>query len=1111
MERRKSKRIGLAVVLTVAWGLGVGVEGAHGADIAVTDSNILSGLSPLNWICRSNVLGATVCGASLDVQFTGTSNVTVRVDTTRLGALSKTTGYPVLAWTINNGPLQIHQLLSNETTLALAAGVANPVLSLYVNGMEPAAPRWTGDLPSNSVALTAFTVDGGGATAPVALSGKVWLNIGDSIMSGDSAGSAEGSGYPSTWAPVGAGRASYGYRLARYYGCQDARIAYGGYNWMGGGFAPALTNLIDWTSEQYSRLTEGLLKPAPAVALINLGENGAPAASNVVTALLKVRSRLGPDPKLIVMVPVSGKGRTNLVAAFNTYIASNSDSRAYFVDPGSNTFMLADSQHPTALGHYDIFRSVLPLFTNILGETSVDYRGEWGNDTASALWNASDTNWSGGVWKEGRTAFLGATGVTGMTVQGTRMIGGLVVSAPGYSLGGGTLALASDPTEFAIGSDLAIGSAISGYYVLYKTGPGVLTLSGANLHAGTVVEEGVLRIGGGGALGPATASLMLRGGLLDLNGYAVTNGAFTMTCATNSALVIGQGGSLFVTNLLVNGQGGISNAVVNLLGGALQIASARASVLTLDHAVVTNVGQGVILAGPNKKAGSLTMTGGARLSSSGTSIVGHSIPDCSALIKGTQTVWNPGGASLYCGYQSARARLTITDGAVVSNLSLCIVGNSGASSNTLVVSNGGKLQMKGDNDLSLGWQAGDHSNTLTVEGANADTGALATVDLKGRKLLIGKTAGGTNNVLNLNADGVLTNVATILLGDPTSKLNLNGGILAAGLIGGLGTNYLGAGGVTFNNGAGNTVVSNAIANLGSGGGILAKAGSGILTLMGECRFNGSLRVAAGTVALTNTAAISAGITNVTILPGATVTVPGPFTNACNLVIGVATSAVPGRLAVSGAVQLGGALVLDCAAYSPSTGDCFTVLTAASISGTFSTLALPGLGAGLDWQTDYQSTAVVVRVTGVVPRLTNDTFAAWVRNNTSYLGSLTNRLDDPGNLGVPNLARYVFGGSATSGPQVARLLPSLDATSAWFRIQFQCNRQATDVTWFVEDTAGMGGTNEWSCILSNIMGGGWAGPMPYRETPTTNGVGWIDVADTNAGAPARFIRARVSAP
>ncbi len=60
--------------------------------------------------------------------------------------------------------------------------------------------------------------------------------------------------------------------------------------------------------------------------------------------------------------------------------------------------------------------------------------------------------------------------------------------------------------------------------LLTKAGPGQLVLgnAGNSFTGGTVVGGGILTLGAAGALGPATNSLLIAGGSLDLNGQAAS-------------------------------------------------------------------------------------------------------------------------------------------------------------------------------------------------------------------------------------------------------------------------------------------------------------------------------------------------------------------------------------------------------------------------------------------------------------------------------------------------------------------------------------------------------------------------------------------------------------
>jgi lysophospholipase L1-like esterase len=327
--------------------------------IPVTDPTLRSGLSPYNWVCQEDSLHASVAGASLSISFTGTSQVALKVDTSPLKKFPAAR-YPILAWTVNGGPLKSQQLAVGDTSILLTSRVENPKIDLYIKGMSPFENRWTGDVPENSVRITGVEVDDKVVPVPIKMPQKIWLNIGDSIMSGDGAALAASQVRPSNnaWAAATEARASYGFLLARHFGYRESRIAHGGYNWAGGmAGVPALSKLIDQKTSTVSRLTDGLLTPPPNVVIVNLGENGVPKDSDVIGSLKHLRSRIGKEAKIILMLPASGKGSTEISRALSQYQSESKDQQSFLIDLGKIQFETADGQHPTAKGHQTIFEA----------------------------------------------------------------------------------------------------------------------------------------------------------------------------------------------------------------------------------------------------------------------------------------------------------------------------------------------------------------------------------------------------------------------------------------------------------------------------------------------------------------------------------------------------------------------------------------------------------------------------------------------------------------------------------------------------------------------------------------------------------------------------------
>ena len=115
-----------------------------GAVIPVTDANFVDSLTLNDWAVKSDSVNSTVCGASFTLGFNGTQNVALQVDSSRLNGVTASR-YPIIAWTVNGGPLQSHQLLAGETSVTLASGVSNPIIDFYIRGMSPFEDRYTGE------------------------------------------------------------------------------------------------------------------------------------------------------------------------------------------------------------------------------------------------------------------------------------------------------------------------------------------------------------------------------------------------------------------------------------------------------------------------------------------------------------------------------------------------------------------------------------------------------------------------------------------------------------------------------------------------------------------------------------------------------------------------------------------------------------------------------------------------------------------------------------------------------------------------------------------------------------------------------------------------------
>ena len=206
---------------------------------------------------------------------------------------------------------------------------------------------------------------------------------------------------------------------------------------------------------------------------------------------------------------------------------------------------------------------------------------------------------------------------------------------------------------------------------------------------------------------------------------------------------------------------------------------------------------------------------------------------------------------------------------------------------------------------------------------------------------------GSSGTMNLLAGGTLT-VSEVNVGHAgSSTFNFNGGKLVASqsdatFMQGLTSAYVQSGGATIDT-AGNTIAINQALQDGGGGG-LTKVGNGTLNLNGVNTYTGTTTVSAGTLGGNGTiagpvvvsagATLSPGASIGTLTLGSTLNLAGTSTT----VIEVNKTAMTSDL-VTGATSItfGGTLVLKNLSGTLQPNDTFTVFSAGSFTGSFSSV------------------------------------------------------------------------------------------------------------------------------------------------------------------------------
>ncbi|MET3650680.1 autotransporter-associated beta strand repeat-containing protein [Dyella japonica] len=427
------------------------------------------------------------------------------------------------------------------------------------------------------------------------------------------------------------------------------------------------------------------------------------------------------------------------------------------------------------------------------------------------------------------------TDQAGVAVTGTT--GTLIFQAGNASLVG-TYNVAGGLVFNVTGTALVAG-VISGSGGLTQAGTGTTVLAANNTYSGlTAINAGTLQVGNGGTAGSLGTGSVTNSAKLAFNlSGAITVG--NLIGGTGSLTQGGTGTTILAANNTYSGGTTISAGALQVGNGGTTGSLGSGSVID-NAALLVNVGSTATISNLISGTGNLTQMGAG------------------TLILATNNTYSGGttinaGTTLQVGNGGATGNLGT--GAVADNGNL-IFNTTGTTTITPVISGSGNLSQVGTGTTVL-TSNNTYSGSTTINAGTLQVGNSGTTGSLGTA---GTVTDNANLIFNL---GGTTTINTVIAG--TGNLTKAGAgtvVLAANnTYGGTttisaGTLQVGNGGAAGSLGAGN-VVDNAalvfnlsspttIANVISGGGSLAQAGTGTVVLAGNNTYSGGTTINAGT-------------------------------------------------------------------------------------------------------------------------------------------------------------------------------------------------------------------------------------------------------------------------
>ena len=445
------------------------------------------------------------------------------------------------------------------------------------------------------------------------------------------------------------------------------------------------------------------------------------------------------------------------------------------------------------------------------------------------------------------------------------------------------------------------------------------------------------------------------------NGAHVVNGegdiGYNWSGAINNSVLVTGSGSVWTNtgNLFVS-YSGSANSLTITNGGQVFSAQGKLGGNGANNLTVTGTGSVWNMTGgfqTGATSNQVTISNGGQVSDTSVQQQGDY---ATFLVTGSGSVWS-NSSTLRFGYEAPRVgnnQLTVSNGGKLYDTTGWL-GAIGYGHNSALVT-GSNSVWNNSGDLLVSYLH-DPADQLTISnggavlvGGNAYTGssgsgAGCSITLSGGSLIV--TNAGTTGTLNVNYGTLTMNGGTISADSfvanngASSVVNFNYGTLN------MKTTTV-ANGSAFTVGDGTDA---AVLNLQGGAHNFANG----LVIAANSQVCGAATINAN---VTNNGALGSGASV------GTLTIASNYTQNAGGALSIKLGGIGSNdvLAVSGTAQLGGTLtVTNLNGFQPALSNAFTILTAQTVSGTFAAANLPTLGGGVQWQLTYAPASVVLRV------------------------------------------------------------------------------------------------------------------------------------------------------